>query len=128
MSKQDIPRYVPPVYQQLQVRYDPDRRAVWYSLAPKGRPCFNMDLLRELRHFQDHLELACQQAAVNGDTLPVKYMVLTSEVPGVFNLGGDLELFTRLIREGNGKGLQRYATACIDVLYPNAINLSLIHI
>ena len=110
---------------QLEVEYDPERRAVWYSLASKGRPCFNMDLLSELRHFQETIEKVNLPEACNGGDLPVKYTILTSETPGVFNLGGDLDLFARLIRQGDGEGLQRYATACIDVLYPNAINFGI---
>jgi DSF synthase len=51
----------------------------------------------------------------------VEYTVLASSVPGVFNLGGDLDLFTRLIETADAAGLAQYGTACVDVLYRNYI-------
>jgi len=116
--------FLPPSgsYEQLAVRYDPDFGAVWYTLDPRARPCFNLDLLEELRQFQLRIETVIREAAARGETPPVRYTVLTSAVPGVFNLGGDLHLFARLIRRQDRQGLFRYAKACIDVLYPNAVN------
>jgi DSF synthase len=111
-------------YEQLSVHYDPKQFAVWYTMAPRGRPCFNTDLLAELHRFQGLIREAFR-APGRGLEVPVKYMVLASGVRGVFNLGGDLELFAELIRNHDGDGLLRYATACIDVLYPNAVNFEL---
>jgi DSF synthase len=108
-------------YEQLEVRYDARLRALWYLLNPRRRPCFNGDLLRELRRFQLDLIHANETAAALGQELPIRYTVFASAVPGVFNLGGDLELFAGLIRTQDREGLLRYATACIDVLYPNAV-------
>ncbi len=111
-------------YEQLEVRYDAERRAVWYTMVPRGRPCFNQDLLAELRRFQGLIRAACAGRCQDEDQ-PVRYMVLASGIPGVFNLGGDLELFTSLIANSDHAGLLRYATSCIDVLYPNAVNFHL---
>jgi DSF synthase len=112
-------------YEQLFVRYDDELKALWYHLAPRSRPCFNLDLLSELRQFQQRVRLV-NQAPDNGlDSHPIRYTVLASSVPGVFNLGGDLQLFSKLIREGDEEGLFSYAKACIDVLFPNAINFEL---
>jgi DSF synthase len=84
-----------------------------------------MDLLSELHQFQQTIETVNSTETQNGGDLPVKYTILTSETHGIFNLGGDLDLFARLIAKGDGEGLQRYATACIDVLYPNAISFNM---
>lgn len=112
-------------YNQLEVRYDERQRAVWYTLAPHSRPCFNLPLLEELRQFQHRLTTVIRQADYDGHPNPVRYTVLASKVPGVFNMGGDLRLFSRLIRDDDRDGLFRYAKACIDVLYPNAVNFQL---
>ncbi|MBE0565127.1 MAG: crotonase/enoyl-CoA hydratase family protein [Krumholzibacteria bacterium] len=116
--------FLPPggAYGQLAVRFDPEFGAVWYTLEPRDRPCFNLDLLEELRQFQLRIEAVIREAAARGEPVPVRYTVLRSAVPGVFNLGGDLHLFARLIRAQDRRGLFRYAKACIDVLYPNAVN------
>ncbi len=111
-------------YEQVSVRYENEHRAIWYTLSPHDRPCFNMKLLQELAHFQNALQCLNQKAIDSGHSLPVRYTILDSAVPGVFNLGGDLELFYGLIQARDGEGLFAYAKACIDVLYPNAVNYS----
>ncbi len=116
-------------YEQLFVRYDKDQKALWYHLAPRSRPCFNLDLLNELRQLHRKVETvnhASDHATDPGvDSLPIRYTVLASSVPGVFNLGGDLQLFSKLIRSGDREGLFAYAKACIDVLFPNAVNFEM---
>ncbi len=111
-------------YKQLEVRYDPELRVLWYWMKPQGRPCFNLDLLAELRRFQELIRPACDRRRGYGEQR-VQFLVLGSAVPGVFNLGGDLDLFSSLIVRRDADGLLRYATACIDVLYPNAVNFNL---
>lgn len=112
-------------YEQLRVKYDPLRRAVWYYLEPRDRPCFNLDLLEELRQFQHRVVSVMRRAEMEGHPGPIRYTVLASSVPGIFNMGGDLQLFSRLIRAADGHGLFSYAKACIDVLYPNSVNFDL---
>jgi DSF synthase len=46
-------------------------------------------------------------------------------MPGVFNLGGDLNLFAQHILSKDRDHLLRYAIACIDVLHNNAVNFDL---
>jgi len=55
------------------------------------------------------------------DEAPFAYFVLGSREPGVFNLGGDLKLFSQLIRQQDRKELQRYAYACVDIAYANHV-------
>ncbi|MEZ4387143.1 MAG: crotonase/enoyl-CoA hydratase family protein [Candidatus Krumholzibacteriia bacterium] len=108
-------------HEQLVVSYDSDRGALWYRLNPSPRPCFNAPLLRELRHLQADLVRANRGARERGDTLPIRYAILASARADVFNLGGDLALFSQLIRRRDRGALLAYATACIDVLHPNAV-------
>jgi len=112
-------------YEQLFVRYDKELKALWYHLAPRLRPCFNIDLLKELRQFQNKAEMVNRAVDSGVDSLPIRYMILASSTPGVFNLGGDLQLFSKLISNGDRDGLFGYAKACIDVLYPNAVNFEM---
>ena len=116
-------------FDQLEVSYDRELKALWYHLTPHARPCFNRELLTELSHFQ--AQIMRVNGGNSGDSsrdanhLPVRYTVIASRTPGVFNLGGDLQLFARLIRARDKDGLFAYAKSCIDVLYPNAINFDL---
>ena len=109
-------------YDQLPVRYDPCLRTVWYTLAPRPRPCFNLGILDELRRLQDRIREINHYPQGQDQNLPVQYTVLASSVPGIFNLGGDLKLFSYLIQTQDGDGLFSYAKACIDVLHPNLVN------
>jgi len=112
-------------YDQLSLKYDPELRALWYFLLPHDRPCFNLDLLGELLSFQHRLREVNAEAAREGRPLPVRFTIIGSGIPGVFNLGGDLKLFNALIQNQDKDGLFGYAKACIDVLYPNAVNFDM---
>jgi DSF synthase len=113
------------LYRQLVVRYDRPQGIAWYYLDPKPRPCFNPGLLEELKAFQGVVGRINGNAHAQGKECPFPYIVLASGSPGVFSLGGDLDLFVRLVRQGDAEALRRYARACIDVLYTNAVNYDL---
>jgi len=66
-------------------------------------------MLDELQHYANHLSV---QADRN-----VRYRIQASKVPGVFNYGGDLNLFRQLIAQRDRTGLLSYARACINSLY-----------
>ena len=81
---------------------------------PGYRPCFSMDLLRELRSFQRQIEATLLEPdAAHG---PIGHLVLASDAD-VFNLGGDLELFLRLIQAGDRENLLDYARLCVAVAH-----------
>ena len=48
-----------------------------------------------------------------------------SRMPGVWNLGGDLDLFATMIRRQDRDGLLRYARASVEVSFANAMCLGL---
>jgi DSF synthase len=53
---------------------------------------------------------------MNSDLHQIHYLVLASQIPGVFNLGGQLALFRELIRNGDRHALMHYAKMCIDAM------------
>jgi DSF synthase len=71
--------------------------------------------------FQAQVHLVDRWNVIECDagSLPFGYTVLASRVKGVFNLGGDLDLFARLVASQDGEGLLRYGHACIKVLHQN---------
>ena len=106
---------------QLRVSYDRETRAIWSRWAPDPRPCFNPALLADIRAYYDYLAASGARLDCAGEEQPIEYVVLASGMPGVFNLGGDLDLFKQLIGARDRQGLLRYGRACIDVLYRNYI-------
>ena len=111
-------------YQELAVEFDQHERVLWYFMAPAARPSATIGLMEDIKHLQGtvrnlftHYQNAAEQ--------PVKYMVLGSRMPGIFNLGGDLALFGQLIADRDRKALYDYARLSISVIHANSISLDL---
>ena len=104
---------------QLRAYYEPAQRAMWSRWNPSPRPCFNARLLADIRAYHEMLARSEGQIAHLGEQHPLEYVVLASDKAGVFNLGGDLDLFKKLIGDRDRDELLRYGRACIDVLYSN---------
>jgi DSF synthase len=86
-----------------------------HASAPVGyHPCFSERLLHEIKRKQETIR---NRVAVNASTASgVHHLVLASDT-NVFNLGGDLALFSRLIRAGERGRLLQYARLCVEVAY-----------
>src|SRR5688572_5031915 len=106
---------------QLRVHYDKDAHALWSRWSPEPRPCFNPALLADIRAYYDYIAGSNARIDCLGEEHDIEYVVLASATPGVFNLGGDLDLFKQLIDARDRQGLLRYGRACIDVLYRNYV-------
>lgn len=104
---------------QLAVHFERDTRAMWSRWTPEPRPCFNPALLSGIRAYYDFLTGSGGRADEFDEDTAIEYVVLASGTPGVFNLGGDLDLFRQLIAHRDRTGLLTYGRACIDVLYRN---------
>jgi DSF synthase len=108
---------------QSRYDYDEELGAAFFYMKPTPRPCFNSVMLRELRLFQQ----AASRQVISEKELQgssnLKFTVLASSVPGVFNLGGDLNLFLQLIEQQDREGLLSYAVTCIDIAYQMSVSL-----
>jgi len=104
---------------QLNAHFDKQTHTFWSRWSPEPRPCFNPNLLADIRTYYDFLARSDGHINCYGEEHAIEYVVLASAVPGVFNLGGDLDLFKQLIDNQDRQGLLRYGRACIDVLYRN---------
>jgi DSF synthase len=105
--------------EQLSALYDSQQHAMWLRWNPGPRPNFNPELLRDLDRYCQFMTHTRGSINCHGEAMPLEYAVLASEVPGVFNLGGDLSLFSRLIEANDRHGLRAYGQACVKVLYRN---------
>lgn len=111
-----------PSYSHSLTQFDAERGALWHYLNPAPRPVFTQTLLAEMRDVQERAR--CHLQAQPPAQSELQYLVLASAVPGVFSLGGDLELFARLIRNRDREGLAAYGRACIDVVYNYTTHLA----
>lgn len=105
--------------EQLCALYDREQRAMWLRWNPGPRPNFNPALLHDLDRYCQFMAHSAGSIEAHGQRMPLEYAVLASKIPGVFNLGGDLSLFARLIEAHDREGLLQYGRACVKVLYGN---------
>ncbi|MET0362170.1 MAG: crotonase/enoyl-CoA hydratase family protein [Sphingobium sp.] len=97
---------------QIDVSWDANAATLWAFMTPDARPNYNLRMLRDILSWQTEAK-----RLFDDGELPLRYMVLGSRFPGVFNLGGDLELFAACIERHDLPGLVRYGHACIDVVH-----------
>lgn len=108
-------------FRLLRSSEDPNTKAHWCFMHahrfPRDagyRACFSVALMKEMREFlkrtSDGMTLRCANS--NGEA-GLHHVVIASDA-AVYNLGGDLELFCRLIRERNREHLLAYARLCVE--------------
>ena len=73
------------------------------------RPCCRKDMLDEMWSYMS----AITRGPAQRHSGRLRHFVLASDA-AAYNLGGDLDLFTRLIREGNRDLLLTYAQRCVE--------------
>ncbi len=102
-------------YPDLKALFNYNERIVWSFMHSGPRPCYTPQLLSNLQNMLNEIKMQCLS------DIPVEYLVVGSLVDKVYNLGGDLDLFTSYIAENDREKLQEYAYSCIDLVY-NCIN------
>lgn len=111
-------------FTQFDTRYDSESESIWCWMNPSPRPCLNPTMLSELTLLQEKLKNTYENQSSNF-IWPFRYLILASKVPGIYNLGGDLELFKQSIIHGDKEKLTAYAHSCINLLHRNISNLEL---
>ena len=104
----------------LKTHYDSKYRVSWCLMKAQPRPCFTKDLLSE---FHEYIRVVKQDMHDSKNEM-YDYIVVASDIPGVFNLGGDLNLFRDYIQSANRDALFNYAIRCIDILHENISHLN----
>ena len=105
---------------QLKTFYDDRNKIGWFLMKGAPRPSFTLQLLGEISEYFS--EVKREMADTDGNQYD--YLVLGSDIEGVFNLGGDLDLFSQYIRDEDRQGLLNYATQSIDLVYQNLTHLN----
>ena len=100
--------------EQLDVSWDDPTGALWTFMRPRGRPSYNLDLLEDFHAWQRGII-----AAFENRPYDFRFLRLGSHTPGVFNLGGDLDLFAAKIRDRDRQALVAYGESCVRILHRN---------
>ncbi|MCI4589888.1 crotonase/enoyl-CoA hydratase family protein [Sphingobium sp. BYY-5] len=96
---------------QIDVRWDAELATLWAFMTPIERPNSNMGLIRDTMAWQQE-----SRRVFAGKSGLLKFMVLGSRFPGVFNLGGDLEMFAECIQRRDREALLKYGVACCEIV------------
>ncbi|SUS05310.1 conserved hypothetical protein [uncultured Defluviicoccus sp.] len=113
-----------PRLDELDVQHEAETRTLWQFMKPTGRPSFTPGLLRDMTAALDLVEHSHRGAGADADEA-IRYLVLASKMPGIFNLGGDLPHFIELIAAGDRARLQWYARVCAAGQHRRAVSLEL---
>jgi len=108
-------------YPDLTTEYIDDYKAAFFYMDTESVPCFSPILLRSINNFFSDLTFA-KRTGVGND---IRYLVLASKNPGIFNLGGDLSVIKQCVLSNDRDALYEYAVSCIDVLHQNITGLDL---
>ena len=95
-------------YKYIRLEWSEELSALRLRTCVKPIQCYSLAAMAELqRVFSD----------ISENPGLVKHYVMTSDVPGVFNFGGDLSLFVLLIRARDIESLRMYGRRCIDLVW-----------
>ena len=95
-------------YKYIRLEWSEELAALRLRTCVKPIQCYSLAAMGELqRVFSD----------IGENPGLVKHYVMTSDVPGVFNFGGDLSLFVLLIRARDVESLRLYGRRCIDLVW-----------
>lgn len=110
-------------FEEAEVDLDHGRGVCWFWFRFNERPSFTRALLRDVGRLQHALVSSAN--TYDSPVLPLKYVVWASQTPGIWNLGGDLKLFTSLIRRQDRASLTEYAYKVTQEGFANWVSLNL---
>ncbi len=111
-------------YRNLRMNIDEGARTAWCHMRPEGRPSYTHGLIADLYCMQDDLSRWFNTRAA-ADGPPVQWFVMASDVPGIFNLGGDLAHFADRIEARDLASLQHYGRLAAKGVYLNSTGFGL---
>jgi len=95
-------------YKYIRLQWNDELKALRLRTCVTPIQCYSLAAMAELqRVFND----------ISEHPGMVKHYVMTSDVPGVFNFGGDLSLFVLLIRARDVESLYMYGRRCVELVW-----------
>jgi DSF synthase len=104
----EYPAWLHRPYKYVTLEWVPEFKLLRLRTKVTPIQCYSLAAMGELN------QVFSDMAAVPGQ---VEHYVMTSDVHGVFNFGGDLSLFVLLIRARDIDSLRLYARRCVDLVW-----------
>lgn len=110
-------------FEHLDVEYDAVTQAIWMKYKASAPHFYPLEMFLEILDVRESVRALFDSGLVRHT--PVRYFVIGSNKDAIFSLGGDLAMFTDLIKAQKRDVLRRYAHVCIDVMYGLSSGFSL---
>lgn len=95
-------------YRCMQLEWRAELSMLRVRTCVKPIQCYSLGAMGELQQML---------ADITANPGLVRHFVMTSDVPHVFNFGGDLALFVLLVRAGDVDSLKLYGRRCVDLVW-----------
>jgi len=95
-------------YKTIRLEWSSDLRLLRVRTCVKPIQCYSLAAMGEMQQVLDD---------ISANPGLVRHLVMTSDVPKVFNFGGDLALFVLLVRAADIESLKLYGRRCIDLVW-----------
>ncbi|MCS0502692.1 crotonase/enoyl-CoA hydratase family protein [Ancylobacter mangrovi] len=107
-------------YDNIRLSIDAASAICWCYMKPLGKPSYTHELMGDISRMQATItrsfaELPGPAAA------PFSWFVMASDVPGIYNLGGDLGHFAQRIRTGDLDAMRHYGHVAVKAIHRNAV-------
>jgi DSF synthase len=108
IGKDKLPAALARPYKYIHLEWTDELRMLRLRMNVRPIQCYSLSVMAELqRAFDD----------ISEHPGLVRHYVMSSDVPGVFNFGGDLALFVLLVRARDLESLKLYGQRCIDLVW-----------
>ncbi|MDP3611080.1 MAG: crotonase/enoyl-CoA hydratase family protein, partial [Rubrivivax sp.] len=95
-------------YKTIRLEWSSDLRLLRVRTCVKPIQCYSLAAMGEMHQLL---------ADISANPGLVRHIVMTSDVPKVFNFGGDLALFVLLVRAADLESLKLYGRRCVDLVW-----------
>jgi DSF synthase len=108
IASDPLPAALSRPYKYIRLEWMNELRLLRLRMNVRPIQCYSLSVMTELqRAFDD----------ITASPGLVRHYVMTSDVPGVFNFGGDLALFVMLVKARDLESLKLYGRRCIDLVW-----------
>jgi DSF synthase len=100
-------------FDELELRLEEQNRALWCDMRPRGRPSATYEMMNDI----GALQATVRQLFIDlppGARTPFDYFVFGSKIPGIYNLGGDLDYFVQCIRARDFEAMRHYGHTAVQ--------------
>ena len=95
-------------YKTIRLEWNSELRLLRVRTCVRPIQCYSLAAMGELQQMLSD---------ISANPGLVRHFVMSSDVPGVFNFGGDLALFVLLVRAGDIESIKLYGRRCVDLVW-----------